>query len=493
MTVSFPTLPQSLRIPLFFAEVDNSQANSAPQTQRTLVLGAKTADGTAVADVAAIVQGVGVSARSLFGRGSQLAGMVEWYRKRDRFGEVWGLPVADNAASVSAVGEVVLSSAATAPGTLSVSVAGERVQVRVAAGQAVAAVATALAAAVSASVTLPVTAVAVAGVVTLTARNAGASGNEISIIVNAGGSAAGEATPAGLGVAVVAMAGGTATPALDAALLSLGDRQFDFIASAFTDAASLASLRAFLAERWSWDKMLYGGVFAAKQGNLAALATFGAAQNDPHLSVLGFPSSATPSWAWAANYAGAAAVSLKSDPGLPLQTLALDVSAPALADRFVPSDRNALLYDGISTHTVDDSDTVRLETCITTYQRNAFGDADDSYLYVEKMYVLSYVIRHLRAKVQSVFGRQKLADDGTLFAPGSSIVTPKVIRAAIVAWYRDLEYQGLVQDSDVFAANLVVSRNAGNRCRVDGVLPVVPVDQLRQLCALVQFRNSVGQ
>ncbi|TJQ16894.1 phage tail protein, partial [Escherichia coli] len=52
MTVSFSNIPTNLRVPLFYVEVDNSMANSATETQRTLLIGQMTAEGTATAGTA---------------------------------------------------------------------------------------------------------------------------------------------------------------------------------------------------------------------------------------------------------------------------------------------------------------------------------------------------------------------------------------------------------------------------------------------------------
>ena len=40
--LSFNNIPQNLRVPLFFAEVDNSRANSGATTQRALIIGQMT-------------------------------------------------------------------------------------------------------------------------------------------------------------------------------------------------------------------------------------------------------------------------------------------------------------------------------------------------------------------------------------------------------------------------------------------------------------------
>ncbi len=47
--------------------------------------------------------------------------------------------------------------------------------------------------------------------------------------------------------------------------------------------------------------------------------------------------------------------------------------APDLADRFELTERNNLLYSGISTYTVGDDGTVMIENLITTYQKTAMA------------------------------------------------------------------------------------------------------------------------
>jgi phage tail sheath gpL-like len=97
------------------------------------------------------------------------------------------------------------------------------------------------------------------------------------------------------------------------------------------------------------------------------------------------------------------------------------VLAPDLQDRFELTERNNLLYSGISTYTVADDGTVNVENIITTYQKNSYGDEDDSYLQVETLFSLMFVTRYLRTAVTSKFGRMKLAADGTRFAPVSPL------------------------------------------------------------------------
>jgi phage tail sheath gpL-like len=82
----------------------------------------------------------------------------------------------------------------------------------------------------------------------------------------------------------------------------------------------------------------------------------------------------------------------------------------------------------------------------------------------------------------------KLADNGTRFAPGSAIVTPNMIRADLIANYRQMEFNGFVQDADAYAAVLIVERNSSNPNRVDILSPDTLINQLRVFALLEQFR-----
>ncbi len=491
MTIPFTHIPSNLRTPLFFAEFDNSQANTATTTQRTLIIGQMLNAGTLPADVPVLVSSVATVAGQC-GAGSMLHGQMAAYLANDIAGEIYILPLADTEAMVAATGKITVTTQASATGVISLYIAGIRVQVAVVATDEVAAVATALTAAINTTTSLPVTAAAVDAVITLTAKNKGAHGNTIDLRLNYLGSAGGETTPDSLVLAFTPMAGGAGAPELDDALANLQDRTFDFIINPYTDTASLNKIKDFLSDstgRWSYAEQLYGHSFAAQSGTYGQLTAAGELRNDQHASLLGVNGSPTPSYIWSAAYVGAIAQSLRNDPGRPLQTLAIGgVLAPPLASRFTLTERNNLLHSGISTVTTADDGTVQVENIITTYQKNKYGAEDDSYLQIETLFLLMFVTRFLRTQVTSKFARMKLAADGTRFAPGSAIITPNVIRAELIAQYQTLEFNGYVQDTKGFAKGLIVEKSASNPNRVDVLWTGVLINQLRIFAVLNQFR-----
>ncbi|MFP3274694.1 MAG: phage tail sheath subtilisin-like domain-containing protein [Paraburkholderia sp.] len=494
-TIPFQQIPGNLRVPFFFAEVNNQNANTATQEQRALLIGPMISTGanagTATPGVPLISQGP-ADANAKCGAGSIISIMTQAYRNNDSFGELWYLPLADDPSAVAATGTIAFTAAATATGVIYLYIGGQRVTITVTPTMTTAQIATAVAAAINALNTLPVTATATTTTVTLTSKNKSIASNDIDIRMNYGGVRAGESTPAGLTYTITAMANGAVNASLTAPLANLSNMPFDFIACAYTDSTSMAALTAFLnftTGRWSWQSMIYGHTFYAFRGTFGTISTFGATLNDPNASVMGFFDSPTTSWEWAAAYAAQAAVSVRANPGVPLQSVVLQgILPPPIQSQFTGvGEQNSLLFEGISTFTVDASNQVHLQGTITTYQTNAEGQPDNSYLQLNTMYLIMAVIRSLQTMVTSKYSRMILVANGTLFAPGAPIITPDDIRADLIANYGELEYAGLVQDSESFADGLIVQQNVGNPNRVDIGYDPTLVNQLNILALLFQF------
>src|SRR4051794_40993572 len=105
MTIPFNQIPSNIRVPLFYAEVDASKANTARRPQRTLLIGQKLGAGNATANVPARCQGL-ADAKATAGAGSMLAAMTQTYLLNDPTGELWHLPLSDDGAAVAATGSI---------------------------------------------------------------------------------------------------------------------------------------------------------------------------------------------------------------------------------------------------------------------------------------------------------------------------------------------------------------------------------------------------
>jgi len=494
MTVNFNTIASSgILVPLFYAEMDNSQANTATSTQPTVIFGHALENSTLPLNTLTLVSSVS-ELRAVAGAGSQLARMTAAYRTIDAGGQLWAIAVPEPEGT-TATGTVALGGQVIAAGVISLYIGKTRVQTVVAMGDTTTKIATNLVAAINAVTDLPVTATvgdSSGSSVTLTARHPGLCGNEIPLCVNYYGSAGGERLPDGVTVTLSVMSGGAGAPEFDDAIASLGDEDCDFIAFPYNDSASLDAIGLAMNDstgRWAPGRQSYGHVYSTKMGELSALQTFGTTRNDQHVTVSGVePFAQTCADEWAAMSTARNAVFIRADPARPTQTGQLNGGLPAPAGkRFLKTQRNTLLNSGIATCYAQGSNTF-IERAVTTYQKNAYGEKDNSYLDSETLHTSAYVLRALETCVTSKYGRHKLANDGTRYGAGQAIVTPSVIKAEMCAQYQIMEEAGIVENFDLFKQYLVVERDANDPNRINVMFPPDYINQLRVFALVNQFR-----
>lgn len=493
--ISFSYIPANVRVPLFYAEMDNTQAGYFAQNKRTLLIGQKLAAGTAAVNTPFLVSTTDM-AKTLFGTGSMLARMHALYRLQDSFGEVWCIAVADAGGGTNATGTITVTGPATAAGTICLYIAGQKVTVGVASGDTANSIAANINTAINAATDLPVTGSVATNVVTLTCRWKGATGNDISILDSFRGWAGGESLPTGVALAYSGsglLTGGTTNPTLAGnAITAMGDDEYDFVIHPYTDSTSLDAFQTEYNDsvgRWAWSRQVYGHCYTALRGTLSALTTAGALRNDPHHTIAGIDNDCpNPGWEYAAAYGGANSVCIQVDVARPTQTTLLNgILAPRAGKRFILTERQSLLNYGIATSFVSGGQ-LRVERAITTYQKNSWNQADPSYLDSETLHTLAEITRRLRNVITQKYPRHKLANDGTRFGAGQAIVTPKVIRGELIAEYADMEEEGLVENATLFAKYLIVERDSNNPNRLNVLLPPDLVNQLRIFAMLNQFR-----
>ncbi|EPB6767640.1 hypothetical protein ACRRHT_002401 [Escherichia coli] len=240
MTISFNTIPSNTLVPLFYAEMDNSAANTAQDSGASLLIGHANNGAEIVANSLLLMPSADY-ARQICGAGSQLARMVEAYRQTDPFGELYVIAVPESTGAAATV-TLTVTGAATETGTVNVYVGRTRVQAPVTNGDNVTTIASSIQDAINAVPALPFTASSSAGVVTLTARHKGLCGNEIPVSLNYYGFGGGEVLPAGVQIAVAAGTAGTGAPVLTGAVAAMADEPFDYIGLPFNDTASVNTL-----------------------------------------------------------------------------------------------------------------------------------------------------------------------------------------------------------------------------------------------------------
>lgn len=488
MTISFQNVPANTRIPFVAIEIDPSQAQQGPGVQpyKVLIIGNKKTTGTTVAQLVPTRATSADQVADYFGRGSVIHNMAQAYFANNQSTETWFVGVNDDGGATAASEDVVITGTATEAGTIAFYVAGRRVTVGVSSGDTATEVGDALAAAINADLDMPATASATTGTVTITARNLGGHGNDIDLRINYYD---GERAPDGLAVAGLTMSGGAGILDISGVWAKLGDEHFTHIVLPFQDTAGLAAIEAELADRYGPMNPVDAHAFTAYNASYANTAAIGAARNSPHVTMLGTNQSPTPPWEAAAALAGVAAFHLNIDPARPLQTLQLKgVLAPERDKRWTETERNLLLFDGISTFYVDAGGLCRIERIISQYQTNAFGADDTAFLDLNSLATLSYLRWDLRTRWRQRYPRHKLRSDADVLPPGQAIMTPSIARAELIAIYEQWVDLGLVENTAEFSAGLIVEINAQDPNRLDVFMTPDLVNQLRLTAMLAAFR-----
>ncbi len=493
MTVSFNEIPKNGRVPATFIEFDNSNAVQGATLMpfKGLIFGQKLTAGTAEALKTVKVTSK-EQAKILFGKGSQLEMTVSAQLEADNSTEITVLPLEDNQAAVAATGEILIDGEIKI-GTLSLYIAPfyegsslrGKVTVASRAGMTSADLATALAAAINVKEDLPVTASATENKVLLTAKNKGEVGNNIAVCLNYFD---GEELPSGLSLTFNAAAlvgslspsfvwtgtlagtvafygnqdparpfqtltikgvlppkklsgmllkGGATNPDVSNVFAKIGDEQYHIVTCPYTDLANLTAIAIELKDRRTATRQIDGMCFCAVNGTHAEMSELGDSLNSEDICIIGTGGS------------------------------------------FTMQEKNLLLHDGISTYAENADSTVSIQRLITTYKTNTAGAEDTSYLDVNTLLTLSYLRYDFKNYIMRKYPRHKLANDGTMYGLGQSIITPKIGKAEAIVCYRNWMELGLVENAEGFKAGLICVRDKQDPNRLNFVLPVDLINQLR--------------
>lgn len=497
--IAFNNIPTTIRTPGVYTEIDNSRAlqGLTQNPHKVLILGQlNTATATKTTNTLERITSETI-ADGYFGVDSEIARMCRKFKQVNPNTDLYAVALG-SAGGVAASGSlkfsVALSHAAGIVSTnnemVNLMLAGREVKFALTSGWSVTDVNSAAVAAINAIADMPVSAGTNAtSAIILSALLSGTNGNSMYVGFNF---YAGQSYPTCFGdsVLVGAMGGGSNDPDIDSAWAVIENEQFHYIVSPYTDTTNWAALHDELETRFGPMVDKQGMGITAYNDSLAALLAFGTAKNSPFISTMGFYNSPTPREEIAAVLAGVVSYNLNADPARPLHTLELKgVIPPASVNRFTRTERDLLLYDGISTWVVNPSGNVAIERMITTYQVNSVGAADVSYLNVQTMATLSEIRYQygVRMAARFIATRFKLADDTYPVQPGQKIATPKTVKAEIIALFTELRDAGLVENLEDFIDNLIVQRNSVDRDRVDVLLPPDLINQFRILAGVVQF------
>ncbi len=457
-------LSLSYLLPAVAQKLDFSRAirGLTGMPRRLLLVGHKLAAGAATVNTRMTIT-TETDAIAAFGEGSMLVAM--WRAAKANI--ALGLPidviaVAPGNGAAAASSTLVLTGTPTAAGELPLYVGGVRVSVGVTTVDTLATMATKLTAAINAVPKLPLTAAtnATPGQVVLTAKWAGPTGNDIDLRAT---HYVDDALPAGVTVAVPAMSGGTVQPDLSPVVVAMQQYRATEIVCPFTDSTSLALLEAELAARWAANNMQDGAVINCVRGTEAALTTFLAARNSPHVHTIVVSKDCTSPWETAA-MAGAAIESQASvDPALPHTGIVLaGYMGPRQGDGLLDEQQNNLMLVGGSALLIAPDGTGTLRRMVTNYKRAASGAPDRSMAELCWLKTMSYYRWFVVTEWQTKYWGFKLAQYITEPVPGQKVMTVDLAEEIMIGIYKLFCDAVLCQNPDYYRQALVVEIDAPN-------------------------------
>lgn len=497
-------------IPFAYIRFDNSLAGSTEgQIYKTLLVGHKflrEQDETLpnIAEDTAYPISDGDEAAKTFGRGSMLHRMVEKYRLYNRTGEILCLPISDESDYTATSYKLTVTMEGTVQKSILHLYLGEdKLEIPVETDDTREVLVSRILSKVNERKDLLFFAEKVEGdegSILFTFKHKGSFGNYVRVEKNA---RPGERDPIGVAVNIEKSLGSGDHKITGDIAKNIRDLEFNFLVFPYGDTLKENysgeignDLISLLQERWSEDLQLDGVVIVGDNSDLTVSANAekikkrALSLNQYNICLETFEATQTPIFEALAAKAGVLAAEAQLDPARPFQTLpVIGIMPPKPEKRLKKAQREGLLRAGISTNPVGIDGKIRVEVTVTTQTRGGNGANDNSYRYLNTVLILSRLRYDLRNFLLRKYPRHKLADDGTQFAPGQPIVTPGMIKSAIVGLARDWENNGLVENVDAFINALIVRRPKENPNVIDIRLRPDLINQMRIFGATIQFLN----
>lgn len=470
--IQFNEIPATWQVPGSKIEIRPSyqQVGILALPARFLIIGQMTASGTAtpltvIPNVTTDLQG-----RAAGGAGSQIDGMVTGHLAANKTVPLDIICVVDAGSSAKAVWTNTITGPATGNQQKAMNIAGQRVTIGVLTGDTATVQATEWAAAINAIPTLPMVATSTAGVVTLTAKNAGVEANNLQFVDNP---ADGDQTPLGTTWVVAQTVQGATNPDVTAALALVSNRWYTDCVIAWQDTTNVAELAAETERRYNAMVMLDMRGHVPFSGTMSQQLAKAASSNARFIYSSPLTGVQSPPWVLAASAAGVAAQAMINDPSLQLDGLSLPgIVGPIAANVPNETQKEMLLLGGCSVFHVAHDYSVQMQRYYATYTTNAQGIADPGWAGDIMIAAVATAIRYdWRTYFRLNYPRNKLSGDGGLAsAANSSIVTPIRAKGSWAARCQVYATNGWIVDEQVQAARSTFVLNANDPNRLDSQL-----------------------
>lgn len=486
MSIGFSLVPSSAAASAVFVEQENVRRGvGAALTHKVLLIGQYNSGFTPTADAPQQLLDL-ADAQTRYGRGSMLARMAEKAFASGAIGyEVHALPLTDVGAGVVATAAIVITGTASAPGVLALTIGGESVPVGVSNGDTATEIATAVVAAVTLRPDLPVTAASTTGTVTLTARWKGASGNQISLVLNRN---AGDELPAGVSATVPAtLTSGATDPSPAAALAALGDTWYTEVVCPYLGDTEISEVEVAGIARMDPGVKRPFVAFIGYTGTRTDLLTALGDRNSEFTSFIPVHGSPSTAFEIGASFAGMWARHHAGDKvGRPVVGNRLPGIIAGVTNELTYAQRDSGVQSGAS-YTTNAGSAVLAGDTVSTRTTTDAGVATTSWRFAVIIPNLQYKINGADITFgSSPFQQAVVISDDVAAAPAFA-VRPKTAKTYAIALVDDWVARGLTADRDTVVNGIVAAIHSSNPGRINVLIPDIPSAGLRILAAKIEW------
>lgn len=444
-------------------------SNTAILPQRVAVIGQGNSAATYDTTKIQLTNAFDVGTRFGFGSPLHLAALQLFPSNGDGLGSIpcTFYPLAEEGAAVAATGDVTPAGTATASGDFQLYVSGQAVNFSVAVGDTAADVAAKITTAINGSLNLPITAVTTVGVTDVTAKWAGASGNDIDMFIIG-------PNDTGITFVVTEPSAGATNPDVQPALDQIGDVWETLVVNCLesADTTAIDAYETFGAGRWGALTHKPLMVFTGLSETVVNTAITVPDANKTYFSnvIIDAPDCANLPLEIAARSVCRIAQLADVNPahdygGQPLTGL----YAGTDANQWLYADRDQAVKAGLSTTEVKDG-VIRMSDTVTFYHPT--GDLQPAYRYVVDIVKLQNVIFNVALEFNSSeWDGAPLIDDNQP-TTNRTAKKPKMARAAAAAIVQDLGLLAILTDVANTKKLIEAGINETNAKRLDLKIPV---------------------
>lgn len=444
--------------------------------------GSATPDTTIYGPDTAVSMTSVADAVSLFGDGSEMTRMVKRFMDVNKSTPLYAVAVSESSGA-QADGYVELTTTATGSATLRIFVCDEFVDTGIVTGDTPTEIAENAVININGKSSWPVTASSAAGLITLTAKNAGLRGNDIRYFA--------QILPSNISTTVTPVAStkltqGTVSDDNTAALATILGRRFYYCISAASDQTQLGDWLTQIQSEALPTNGRRMRLFASSVDTLANSITLSTALNSERAEVVWLQNADQKPSGLAANQA--AFISLFEAQAIPRVNFAFSgntsttsglwkIRAPLAGNAPTRSQVFAALNAGLSPIGVGDAGTTYLYKRVTSRFKNG-AVVDYRIREAGKVTIEDFFGDDLQIQVTAAMDGKVIGDDPVKGQPepAPSVATPRVLKSIINRLLREYFDKGLIQNVATTIANTVVQREVSPTNRMSALIPLEPVD-----------------